>query len=1182
MKAFIKSLFATTLMVASLAGCKQEMSAPEPNHIVHFKINAGSPDTKTGIYYDNGAYEPYWNNGDQLGVLFTLPTADGNLTNEAVFSNTASKGSKAVFEGDVELGDDTGITFYSYYPASSGAKRYANSTIGLDVPAAQSPIYDGTYGYSFDPAADILIAQPTTCFVLGGEAANEGDMFFARLSSIFRIALTSANSTAFYGEVVKSFTVEVSSGDIAGRIVVNPSTGEYVHTNNVTGSKSITATYNTSDCPVYVGYDGTNNVFLSVAPTTIPAGSSLTFTIKTVNASTGEDAHTLVKTVPSTPSAIPFECSKPTVISLTLTDENISNTSIEYTLVKDVAELTVGSEVIIAAAGFAYALGTTQNTNNRAAASQEKSADSQTIAGPSASVQLLTITAGNLENTIAFSTGDGYLFAASSSSNWLRTEENLSNNSSWAVSIDSESGVASLTAQGTYTHNILKYNSGSACFACYTSGQQDVAIYKRSTPDDRTAVTLSFATASYNLSVGSSEYSSFEGQTVTTTPVGVTGVTYALTGDAIGTVVSGTGVVTLNGTEGTATVTASFAGNKDYKPAASVSYTITVDDPSVVDYVTLDWTYPAGDGSATSSDLSLIDGVTTSGLGSDYAAGNAPYQIKFDSTGDFIQIKTDSPIDVVSIKYKKIAGAGNSKVTLSESEDGSVWNEVEELTFTGAQNYVGTVESSTQFDNDSRFVKIVFTKVSDNIAIGGISITKPNLTPRFTVDSPLAATAAADDYNVSITRKYFDGAINVAVPNGYSWITADNVSAGGNTVSVHVAANTGSARSVTLTLSGEGVASQELVVNQAGSDPGTEANPYTVAQALSYISGLNGATSSTVWVRGIVSTIESYNSQYHSIYYYISDNGSQSNELYVYSGKGVDGANFNDITDLAVGDEIVIKGTVKEYNSTPEFTQSSQIVSITPTTRYTVTLGSVTNGTISASATSVGAQGIVTLTATPNSGYALDSWSVYKTGDQSTTVTVTNNQFTMPAYGVTVSATFVEEQGEPHYYELVTDVTTLSAGDKILIINTNHDALPAFTGTSTISPTDLHTSKYDSVNDRFPTNDATVDACAITLVAPTTAINGKVVFKLKMSNNYYIVKTATSGTGFNPNTSSTAVSGDWTLSMDQQGRVNVKHNLASATRSLIWRSGSTNKFAAYATTNVNDTEYYNVYIYKLN
>lgn len=49
---------------------------------------------------------------------------------------------------------------------------------------------------------------------------------------------------------------------------------------------------------------------------------------------------------------------------------------------------------------------------------------------------------------------------------------------------------------------------------------------------------------------------------------------------------------------------------------------------------------------------------------------------------------------------------------------------------------------------------------------------------------------------------------------------------------------------------------------------------------------------------------------------------------------------------------------------------------------------------------------IVTLIATPETHYQFTSWNVHKTGDATTTVTVTENQFTMPGYDVTVEATF--------------------------------------------------------------------------------------------------------------------------------------------------------------------------------
>lgn len=48
----------------------------------------------------------------------------------------------------------------------------------------------------------------------------------------------------------------------------------------------------------------------------------------------------------------------------------------------------------------------------------------------------------------------------------------------------------------------------------------------------------------------------------------------------------------------------------------------------------------------------------------------------------------------------------------------------------------------------------------------------------------------------------------------------------------------------------------------------------------------------------------------------------------------------------------------------------------------------------------------ITLAATPETGYHFGSWTAYKTETPGTTVTVTNNQFTMPDYAVTVGATF--------------------------------------------------------------------------------------------------------------------------------------------------------------------------------
>lgn len=145
------------------------------------------------------------------------------------------------------------------------------------------------------------------------------------------------------------------------------------------------------------------------------------------------------------------------------------------TLVTDASNLKVGDEIIIAAKDNDFAMGE-QKTNNRAAVAVTKSEDKLTL---TAGVQKLTLKQGAKENTFAFDTGSGYLYAASSSKNHLKTESKLSDNSSWSVAI--ADGKATVIAQGANTRNVMKYNSNSELFACYASGQQDIAIYKLET-----------------------------------------------------------------------------------------------------------------------------------------------------------------------------------------------------------------------------------------------------------------------------------------------------------------------------------------------------------------------------------------------------------------------------------------------------------------------------------------------------------------------------------------------------------------------------------------------------------------------------------------------------------------------------------------------------------------------------
>ncbi|MDR1092883.1 MAG: hypothetical protein LBL66_01900, partial [Clostridiales bacterium] len=72
---------------------------------------------------------------------------------------------------------------------------------------------------------------------------------------------------------------------------------------------------------------------------------------------------------------------------------------------------------------------------------------------------------------------------------------------------------------------------------------------------------------------------------------------------------------------------------------------------------------------------------------------------------------------------------------------------------------------------------------------------------------------------------------------------------------------------------------------------------------------------------------------------------------------------------------------------------------------YTIGKDTMANGSVTVQS-GANAGESVTVTAVPAMGYALDTLTVYKTGDAFTTVEVSDGAFTMPAYDVTVAATF--------------------------------------------------------------------------------------------------------------------------------------------------------------------------------
>ena len=119
-----------------------------------------------------------------------------------------------------------------------------------------------------------------------------------------------------------------------------------------------------------------------------------------------------------------------------------------------------------------------------------------------------------------------------------------------------------------------------------------------------------------------------------------------------------------------------------------------------------------------------------------------------------------------------------------------------------------------------------------------------------------------------------------------------------------------------------------------------------------------------------------------------------------------------------------------------------------PTT-YTITVNGSAGGTATADKTAAAAGEIITLTATPDSGYHFDGWNIV-----SGSVTIQNNQFTMPAGNVEIQAAFDRNsssggsdssytQRQEEFWDGVKEqIRDADPGDTIKVNARSYDRLP--------------------------------------------------------------------------------------------------------------------------------------------
>ena len=349
-------------------------------------------------------------------------------------------------------------------------------------------------------------AETPTNNYYGGDTNNRTSTRFYKgsnltIAPVSGYAITSvvfaATSTSYASDFAGStWTNAVTSADEDNKVTIIPLNGIEPVNAKITGTCGFTsivvnyvssAEYEQPEPPVLTsitlsgqktdyfvddefGFDG-------IVTANYSYGSSKVVTDYTVSAPDMSSEGT--KTVTVTYSEEDVTVSESYEITLTVKPEVDQPTDgpLVWTLVTNVSDLAVGDEIIIAAKDYGYAISTTQNTNNRGQAAITKNGN--TLDTPETNVQILTLTQGSSSGTFAFYTGSNYLYAASSSSNYLKQQTTLNANASWKVTIAND-GTATIVAQGTNTRNTMQYNQSSGLFACYSSASQKaLAIYKQ-------------------------------------------------------------------------------------------------------------------------------------------------------------------------------------------------------------------------------------------------------------------------------------------------------------------------------------------------------------------------------------------------------------------------------------------------------------------------------------------------------------------------------------------------------------------------------------------------------------------------------------------------------------------------------------------------------------------------------
>ena len=381
-----------------------------------------------------------------------------------------------------------------------------------DSTTADIPYEDNEDSFEFDPSLNLQTSDVSVTISYGGKSTTQA--ITVSNKTLSSIAVQTAPTKLTYGEgeyfdptglvitlnYSNSPSEYVTYASDPSSFSFSPSTATALTTSNTSvtisyGGKSTTQAITVNAVTISASVSKTYYVGDTISSSDITVKDSLDNTIlgftfandgyQFTYADATSGGSLTHKTFANAISYNTKTCSLTVQVQRKAHEEVLEETT--WAKVTDASTLQVDDVIIIADSVSDLALSTEQRSSNRGAATITKSNNTITWEAETYEPQQLTLKstsgiANAPSNSFGLYTGSGYLYAASSSSNQLKTQTTNNVNGAFVISVSD--GIATIEATASSNRPLMRsnYSNNPSIFNCYASNSttgHSLEIYKK-------------------------------------------------------------------------------------------------------------------------------------------------------------------------------------------------------------------------------------------------------------------------------------------------------------------------------------------------------------------------------------------------------------------------------------------------------------------------------------------------------------------------------------------------------------------------------------------------------------------------------------------------------------------------------------------------------------------------------